>query len=238
MVHRIVVPFPVSLDAAISPPCASTRLRAMANPRPAPPESAVLTNRSKMWGRTSTGTPDPESETANPTRSPARSAAINTEPSGGVCRGTERGHGVVDQVRGFDRLTVQSEGSRLRGREGLEVVEQAGHHPALLEHRLKVRPVGVVHAIEDPLHVAADHRQRCAELVGQVGQEVPPLVLRGSQPLRHLVEGPAQPPRLPPMTSGCRCSAVPLPRSSPASPPPPPPTLCPPRPCPTTSTTR
>src|ERR671919_508088 len=86
MVNRIVVPLPGSLDAAISPPCASTRLRAMANPRPAPPESAVLTNRSKMWGRTSTGTPDPESETANPTRSPARSAAINTEPSGGVCR--------------------------------------------------------------------------------------------------------------------------------------------------------
>src|SRR5919106_446279 len=57
MVNRIVVPLPGSLDAAISPPCASTRLRAMANPRPAPPEWAVLTNRSKVWGRTSTGTP-------------------------------------------------------------------------------------------------------------------------------------------------------------------------------------
>jgi hypothetical protein len=39
---RIVVPRPAALSASILPPCARTRLRAMASPNPLPVESAVL----------------------------------------------------------------------------------------------------------------------------------------------------------------------------------------------------
>src|SRR5207248_11321948 len=67
---RIVVPAPGVLSAAMDPPCASARLFAMASPRPAPPESAALTNRSNTNGSTSAGIPGPVSATEKATSPP------------------------------------------------------------------------------------------------------------------------------------------------------------------------
>lgn len=64
------------LEAAIYSPCASTSCRAMASPRPAPPEAHVRDlsprqKRLKMCGSSSSGTPGPLSFTLTETVSPS-----------------------------------------------------------------------------------------------------------------------------------------------------------------------
>src|SRR6266542_2759850 len=83
---RMVVPLPGSLSAVIVPPCASTRLFAIASPSPAPPESADFTKRWNTCGRSSRAMPDPVSLTVKATPPADGSSATSTEPPRGVWR--------------------------------------------------------------------------------------------------------------------------------------------------------
>jgi hypothetical protein len=71
----------------------------------------------------------------------------------------------------------------------MQVVDQMTQPPGLLQKRRQV----VVVTRMDPVHLSLDltlqHGQRVPQLVGDVGQEAPPLLLVGGQPGRHLVEG-------------------------------------------------
>src|SRR5205085_10018229 len=72
------VPAAGSLATEIEPPCASTRLLAMASPRPAPLESGVFTKRSNTCGSTSGGIPGPVSEPESATLSGSVAAPTET----------------------------------------------------------------------------------------------------------------------------------------------------------------
>jgi hypothetical protein len=110
-----------------------------------------------------------------------------------VGTGAERIDCLLHQALGFHGLTVEAERSRLRGRERQQIVQKPGHNLGLLEHALEAGLVRGVHAVEHPLRVPPDHGERRAEFMGDVGQEVPPVLLAFSQSFHHLVERSGQP---------------------------------------------
>ena len=75
-------------SARIVPPCASTRSRAMARPRPVPSDPGPFANRSKTRGSSSAGMPGPGVRHGQPLigASAAADARPRTEPPAGVCR--------------------------------------------------------------------------------------------------------------------------------------------------------
>ena len=59
----------------------------------------------------------------------------------------------------------------------------------VVEQHRQVGVVARVDAVELGLDLALQHGERCAELVGDVGEETPARLLRRLEPARHLVEG-------------------------------------------------
>ena len=100
---------------------------------------------------------------------------------------------VVYQTLGRHGFAVQAQRSRLGRRQRQQVIEEPRHHLGLLEHSLQAGLIRCVDAVEHALGVPPDHGERGAQLVGDVGQEVPPVLLALSQSLHHLVERPGQP---------------------------------------------
>ena len=83
--RNVVPPLPVATTSSV-PPWASASDRAMASPSPDPPDPAVLTNRSKTWGRTSGSIPGPVSSTRSSSHGSATAPVTVTDPPAGVWR--------------------------------------------------------------------------------------------------------------------------------------------------------
>ena len=69
-----------------------------------------------------------------------------------------------------------------------QVLDQPLHDPRLVEDRGQVGRIRRVDAVDDRLEVAGDHRQRRPQLVADVGQQRPPLLLVGLESGGHRVE--------------------------------------------------
>ncbi len=81
-----------------------------------------------------------------------------------------------------------------------EVLQQPLHHPDLGDEQLEVLRIGLVHAVEHRLDLAADHGERSAQLMAEVGKEPAPLLVGSLQPACHVVE------RVDDRTHGCRAA--------------------------------
>jgi hypothetical protein len=102
--------------------------------------------------------------------------------------GGEGRHRVLGERRRLHRLAVEAEHAGLRGGEGLQVVKEPRHHRRLLEDGAEVGLIGGIKPVEHPLDGTADHRQRRAQLVGDVGEQGAALLLVRLQARGHLVE--------------------------------------------------
>ncbi len=119
-----------------------------------------------------------------------------------VARRGERAHGargVGAEVGEVELLAHDALHARVRPREQEEVVDDAAHAPGLLADRreraaqLGRRPVG---ARERELRLAADDRDRGAQLVRGVGHEAALPLERGLEAAEQLVEHRGEPPEL------------------------------------------
>ena len=99
---------------------------------------------------------------------------------------------VGHQRRGMGALVVQGQAAGVGQGQGVEVVDQAAQHLGLLQQRPQVTLVPGVDAVDLGLDAALQDGQGRAQLVGDVGQEPPSLLLRGGQPGRDVVDGVAQ----------------------------------------------
>ena len=91
---------------------------------------------------------------------------------------------------------MQRQHARLGGGQDAKVLQQPRHDPRLFQDRFEVRSIGRVQAVQHGLGVPLDDRQRRAELVGHVGQEIAALFFAAAQTLGHGVERPGQPSHL------------------------------------------
>lgn len=110
--------------------------------------------------------------------------------------GSETGRPVPGCRRGDLRqiacLHAELQSGGFRGGEGLQVL----NHPAQPD-RLFVQGGSLLRgvwpeAVEQRLRVGLQDRDRGAQLVGDVGDQVPPQLLLGSQSISHLVKGVGQ----------------------------------------------
>ena len=204
--QRTVVPEPGALSRLTSPPWARTRSRTIARPRPAPAASPERQKRSKARAAAASSIPLPVSATTSSTMSAAGRTVTVTRPPAGVWRSAfakrlpttcERGHRggfhrqrdaafpclrlearshVGCQDRQVGRLAVEWQGARIGQGKGAQVLDHALQLPRLDEEPLEMDAIRRVEPVEHALDVAADHGERRAELMADVGQE-PPAVL-------------------------------------------------------------
>ena len=73
-----------------------------------------------------------------------------------------------------------------------QVLHQPLEQVGFLQRRADVTLVCRVDPIQDPFQAAAQHREGCAQFVGDIGQHVPPLTVVALQGIRHLVKTVAQ----------------------------------------------
>ena len=102
----------------------------------------------------------------------------------------------------IDGLRVEDELVRLRPPQFGELAHQPAQPPGLrAEHVPRLRP-GLDHAILESLQVSVEGRNRCPELVGDVGDQLEPPPFRGLERLRHRVEGHGEVADLPRLIVG------------------------------------
>ena len=89
-------------------------------------------------------------------------------------------------------LPVELQRAGLDRRQRLQVIEEARHLRRFLEQRRELAVIARVDAVDHALDVAADDRQRISQLMRDVGQQHPPLLLVGLEPVGHRVEGEHQ----------------------------------------------
>ena len=73
--------------------------------------------------------------------------------------------------------------------ERVQIVDQVAEAPGLVQERGEVAVVAGMDAVELGLDLALQDGQWVAQLVGDVGEEAPPLLFAGGKPRCHLVEG-------------------------------------------------
>ena len=100
----------------------------------------------------------------------------------------ERGDNISGQLPEIDRSLRQAEARGLGGRERPEILDQARERLRLLERQGQMLVVARIHAVEHPLERALQHRERRAQLVRDVRQQIAALLVLALQPLRHRVE--------------------------------------------------
>ena len=79
---------------------------------------------------------------------------------------------------------MQRQAAGVEEAEGAQILQQALHHPHLVQQQTQVLGIDLVDPVEHRLDLAPDHRQRCPHLVAQVGQQPAPLLV-------GRLEGPA-----------------------------------------------
>ena len=107
---------------------------------------------------------------------------------GGLGGRTEGARHVGDEQVGVGRLRVERQHARLRERDRAQVVDEPLEDARLVEDRGEVRRVCRVDTVDDRLEVAGDDRQRRPQLVADVRQQAPALLLVRLQPGGHGVE--------------------------------------------------
>jgi hypothetical protein len=95
---------------------------------------------------------------------------------------------VADERGHIGRLPMQRKDPALRLRQRLQLLDQRGQDTRLLQHRKEVGVVARVDALDQALEVALDDGERRAQLVRDVGQETPPLLVVRLEALGHLIE--------------------------------------------------
>ena len=108
---------------------------------------------------------------------------------GGLGGGAVRLQGVVDEHREVDGLAPKPQRAGLGEPQGGEVVDEdleTAHRVEDRRHPLRVRGVD---AVGDRLRLAADDRERGAQLVIHLGDDRAPALLGLLEPARHRVEG-------------------------------------------------
>ncbi len=86
------------------------------------------------------------------------------------------------------RAALQAQRGTLRQGEGAQVVDEARQQSGLIEDRSQVLRVRGIDAVEDPLEVALDHRQRRAQLMADVSEEMLARRLVGLEARAHGIE--------------------------------------------------
>ena len=99
----------------------------------------------------------------------------------------------LQQGRRRDRVEVMRQRAQLRRGELVEVLHQARQPLDLLLQRRQRRAIQRPDAVHHRLHLAAQHGQRRAQLVGQLGDPAPPAGLQPLQRLGHHVDVRLQP---------------------------------------------
>ena len=84
---------------------------------------------------------------------------------------------------------MQRQLSGVAQRERPQVFDEAIQRAGVVEQHRQMCVVARMDAVELGLDLALQHGERCAQLVGDVGEETPARLLRGLEPARHLVEG-------------------------------------------------
>jgi len=101
-------------------------------------------------------------------------------------------HGVGDEGSRMGALVVEGEAAGVGQGQRVQVVDEASEELGLLQQRGEVALVAGVDAVHLGLDAGLEHGQRGSQLVGDVGQEPPALLLGDGQPGRHVVEGGRQ----------------------------------------------
>ena len=101
----------------------------------------------------------------------------------------ERRDRFLRERREIGRLAMERECAGLGERERPQILDEPRKHLRLVEDREEMLFVGRVHPVDECLEVSLDDRERGAQLVADIGEQAPPLLLARTKAAGHRVEG-------------------------------------------------
>ena len=120
----------------------------------------------------------------------------------------EGGDGVGGDGSEIDRFTLKRQGVGIGQREGAKVIDQPLELTGLGQDSLEMLGIGRIQTVDHALDVALDDGQRRPQLVADIGNQAPTLLLRLSQSRAHGIERARQGADLPRASLGNLCSEL------------------------------